>query len=72
MTTKPSSPIEFSDSIENVTDRIDTVATRLPSEFLGSLEKVCPSSTSTTDLVEHARDWWPLAMHWALNAMTTR
>ncbi len=72
MTTKPSSPIEFSDSIDNVTDRIDTVATRLPSDFLSSLEKICPSSTSTTDLVEHSRDWWPLAMHWALNAMTTR
>ncbi|MFM7772401.1 MAG: hypothetical protein ACKO8F_06950, partial [Acidimicrobiaceae bacterium] len=72
MTTKPSPPIEFSNSIDNVTDRIDTVATRLPSDFLSSLEEICPSSASPTDLVEHARDWWPLAMHWALNAMTTR
>ena len=72
MTIKPSSPIEFSNSIDNVTDRIDTVATQLPTDFLSSLEKICPSSTSTTDLVEHARDWWPLAMHWALSGMTTR
>ena len=72
MTTRPSSPIEFSELIENVTDRIGTSATPLPSDFLSSLEKICPSSTSTADLVEHARDWWPLAMHWALNAKTTR
>jgi alkyldihydroxyacetonephosphate synthase len=72
MTIKPSSPIEFSDSIDNVTDRIDTTATALPSDFLNHIEKICQTSTSTTDLVEHARDWWPLAMHWALNGMTTR
>ena len=72
MTIKPTSPIEFAKAVDDLTDRIKTVATELSPEFLSSLSKVCPSSTSTSDLVEHARDWWPLAMHWSLNGMTTR
>ena len=72
MTTKPLAPIEFSNSVDNVTDRIQTVATKLSLEFLAALNKMCSSSTSTSDLVEHARDWWPLAMHWSLHGMTTR
>ncbi len=72
MTIKPTSPIEFSTAVDDLTDRIKTVGTELSPEFFKALSEVCQSSTSTNDLVEHARDWWPLAMHWSLNGMTTR
>ncbi|NDC91243.1 MAG: FAD-binding oxidoreductase, partial [Acidimicrobiia bacterium] len=72
MTIKPTAPIEFSDSVEKVVDRIDTTGVDLSPDFLVGLQMLCPSSTSTSDLVEHARDWWPLTMHWSLNAMTAR
>lgn len=32
------------------------------------LATICPTSTEHLALAEHARDWWPLAMRWALQA----
>ena len=72
MTTKSTPPIEFSQSVGELTDRIKTKATTLSKDFLNSLGAVCPSSTTVEDLVEHSRDWWPLAMHWSLNGKTPR
>ncbi|MGA1359219.1 MAG: hypothetical protein ACO31U_06405, partial [Ilumatobacteraceae bacterium] len=34
--------------------------------LLRDLAAVCPTSTEHLMLAEHARDWWPLAMRWAL------
>lgn len=36
--------------------------------LLRDLADVCPISTQHLDLAEHARDWWPLAMRWALQS----
>jgi alkyldihydroxyacetonephosphate synthase len=36
--------------------------------LLRALAEVCPTSTQHLDLAEHARDWWPLAMRWALQS----
>ena len=36
--------------------------------LLRDLAAVCPTSTEHLTLAEHARDWWPLAMRWALQS----
>ena len=72
MNTRPTPPIEFSTDIGEITDRFQTNTTELSSEFVAGLNKICPSSTELADRVEHSRDWWPLAMHWSLNAQTAR
>ncbi|NBO33244.1 MAG: FAD-binding oxidoreductase, partial [Actinobacteria bacterium] len=38
------------------------------SALVDELRSICPISTAAADLAEHARDWWPLAMRWALQA----
>ncbi|MCX6536719.1 MAG: FAD-binding oxidoreductase [Actinobacteria bacterium] len=71
-TTRPTPPIEFSADISQITDRFQTTAKPLSESFLTDLNKICPSSSDLADRVEHSRDWWPLAMHWSLNAQTAR
>ena len=70
--TKPTAPIEFGDG--EVRSRWTTAgstardtATNVAA-LLRDLAAVCPTSTQPVDLAEHARDWWPLAMRWALQS----
>ena len=70
--TKPTAPIEFGDG--EVRSRWTTAgstardtATNVAA-LLRDLAAVCPTSTRPVDLAEHARDWWPLAMRWALQS----
>jgi len=35
-------------------------------DVISRLEAVCPTTTDVAALAEASRDWWPLAMHWAL------
>ena len=71
-TTRLTPPIEFSADISQITDRFQTTTKPLSESFLAELNKICPSSSDLADRVEHSRDWWPLAMHWSLNAQTAR
>lgn len=71
-TTRPTPPIEFSTDIGQITDRFQTTATPLSESLIADLKKVCPTSSDLADRVEHSRDWWPLTMHWSLNAQTAR
>lgn len=71
-TTRPTPPIEFSADISQITDRFQTTIQPLSESFLADLNKICQSSNDLADRVEHSRDWWPLAMHWSLNAQTAR
>ncbi|MEI8024219.1 MAG: FAD-binding oxidoreductase [Actinomycetota bacterium] len=71
-TTHPTPPIEFSADISQITDRFQTTTKPLSESFLADLNKICQSSSDLADRVEHSRDWWPLAMHWSLNAQTAR
>ena len=70
--TKPTAPIEFGDGevrsrwITAGSTARDT-ATNVAA-LLRDLAAVCPTSTQPVDLAEHARDWWPLAMRWALQS----
>ena len=71
-TTRPTPPIEFSTDISQITDRFQTSGSSVSASLLADLNKICPSSSDLADRVEHSRDWWPLAMHWSLNAQTAR
>ena len=70
--TKPTAPIEFGDG--EVRSRWITAGSTAPNTatdiaaLLRDLAAVCPTSTQPVDLAEHARDWWPLAMRWALQS----
>lgn len=46
--------------------RLGTDPIELPAALLGTLSSICPTSTDLTERAESSRDWWPLAMHWAL------
>jgi len=72
VTTEAKPPIEFVGRVEEITDRISSPIKELSPEFVAQLGEICPTSTDATDLVDHSRDWWPLAMHWSLNGKTTR
>ena len=70
--TKPTAPIEFGDG--EVRSRWTTAGSTARdtatdvAALLRDLAAVCPTSTQPVDLAEHARDWWPLAMRWALQS----
>lgn len=66
--TKPTPPIEFGDG--EVRSRWTTAGStvRNTAALLRDLTAICPTSTQPLDLAEHARDWWPLAMRWALQS----
>jgi alkyldihydroxyacetonephosphate synthase len=60
--TAPSSPIEL-----NGTDaRFRGPVADLPDGFASRLAAICETVTDLGDLAEASRDWWPLALHWAL------
>ena len=64
--TGPRDPIEFGagDIRErNPQPPIDRVVAE-------QLRAVCATSTEPKELLTHSRDWWPLAMHWALAGET--
>lgn len=71
-TTRRTPPIEFSADVSQITDRFETSGTPVSASLLADLNKICASSSDLADRVEHSRDWWPLAMHWSLNAQTAR
>ncbi|CAN5528273.1 FAD-binding oxidoreductase [soil metagenome] len=62
--TQPTAPIELTGS-----------ATRfpkpppLPDGFLAQLGAICASVDDVVATAEASRDWWPLALHWALAGM---
>ena len=62
----PRDPIEFADG--PIAPRLHVEA--LDGDIIGELVTGCPTSTLADDLASHSRDWWPLAMHWALDSET--
>jgi alkyldihydroxyacetonephosphate synthase len=38
----------------------------LPDGFAAALAAACPTVETAVDVAEASRDWWPLALHWAL------
>ena len=70
MPTSPTPPIELlgSDS------RLTSVAVEVPEEAVAALASICETiefddahaATGSDPVAEASRDWWPLALHWAL------
>ena len=58
-------PIEFGVPTEELTERF-RIGGAVPDAVIDRLAAICRSSRDATQLAEHSRDWWPLAMHWAL------
>ena len=72
--TQPTPPIEFGgEPGEPIVARWKSasLATQTSSDdaaLIRDLEAISPTSTEHRNLAEHARDWWPLAMRWALQS----
>jgi alkyldihydroxyacetonephosphate synthase len=60
--TGPTSPIELT----GTASRLSTATTPLPPSLLDRLRSICETVTEVEALAEASRDWWPLALHWAL------
>ena len=68
MPTSPTPPIEL---LGNAS-RLTSTSVEVPQEALAALASICETIESDTDdaaddaVAEASRDWWPLALHWAL------
>ena len=62
----PTPPIALADAA-SATARLAGTRVDVPDALLGRLRDACAAvSTDAATLSESSRDWWPLAMHWAL------
>jgi alkyldihydroxyacetonephosphate synthase len=62
----PRPPIAFAGPAEDVRGRLADPSP-LDATFVAELRRVCADSTTDAGArAEASRDWWPLAMHWAL------
>jgi alkyldihydroxyacetonephosphate synthase len=59
---RPTEPIELTGSGE----RFGPAALEPPPDLLRALAAICPTDTTVDGTATASRDWWPLAMHWAL------
>ncbi len=60
--TAPTPPIE----LMGTASRFASDARPLPDGFAAALDAACPTDWTEATTAEASRDWWPLAMHWAL------
>ncbi len=59
--TQPTEPIELLG-----TDHRLPAPAPLPDGLLAELSGICPTVTDVEPVAQASRDWWPLALHWAL------
>ena len=69
MTTDATPPIEFGNGAAAARAHLPSVA-EVPGDHLAAISLICPTDDSHEDRAEHGRDWWPLAMRWALEGET--
>lgn len=62
MPSSPTPPIELLGD----ESRFDGPGIEVPEDALHALESICEVVTSGDAVAESSRDWWPLALHWAL------
>lgn len=67
--TIPTPPIPFGGEPDAIGERLPA-AIASPLGLIEALATACPTSALEADRAEHGRDWWPLAMHWALRGAT--
>lgn len=61
--TRPTPPIE----LLGTAPRFNAPSSPIDEATLERLAATCPTSTVLDERAEASRDWWPLAMHWALS-----
>jgi alkyldihydroxyacetonephosphate synthase len=69
--TQPTEPIEFAGMADDIVSRF-AGNNDLNAVALDALNAICATTTDAQSTAEHGRDWWPLAMHWALQGKTPR
>ncbi len=65
--TAPTPPIALGGDPEAVSARLDSRHVAVDDALVAALAEICEVSTEAADLAETSRDWWPLAMTWALD-----
>jgi alkyldihydroxyacetonephosphate synthase len=74
VTTSPTPPIE----LLGTDSRLTSTSVEVPEEAIAALSSICETiefdgTSDAPDLVaESSRDWWPLALHWALVGQVPR
>ena len=68
MPVSPTPPIE----LLGTGSRLAGGIVEVPEEALLALESICEVVTDEPDVAESSRDWWPLALHWALAGQVPR
>jgi alkyldihydroxyacetonephosphate synthase len=64
--TTPTPPIAFGTAAEEVRGRLGDAAP-IATDVVEELRRACPDTTTDAAArAEASRDWWPLALHWAL------
>lgn len=66
--TAPTPPIELA----GADDQFPGESVALPDGFVDRLSARCPTDSEPAATAEASRDWWPLAMHWALAGRVPR
>jgi alkyldihydroxyacetonephosphate synthase len=65
---QPTPPIALGAAPEKVTGRLDARSVEIDDALLARLRGACPDVTTEDAVIaEASRDWWPLAMIWALD-----
>lgn len=67
--TQPKAPIPFKESASTATAHFND-AVALTNEHIAKISALCPTNSDAATVAESGRDWWPRAMHWALNNET--
>jgi alkyldihydroxyacetonephosphate synthase len=68
VTSTPTPPIAFGGDADDVTARLDAAFVDVDEALLDRLRGACAQVTvEPAELAEASRDWWPLAMVWALD-----
>jgi alkyldihydroxyacetonephosphate synthase len=63
----PTPPIALAGDASATTKHLTTKTVKVPPAVVARLEAVAPTSVDAGDRAEASRDWWPLAMTWALD-----
>jgi len=69
----PTAPIPIEGGASAATARLDTNRVGLDDAFVSRLRDACADVTTAGDAIgEASRDWWPLAMTWALDGQVAQ
>jgi alkyldihydroxyacetonephosphate synthase len=63
---EPTPPIEFGTPAADIRSHFREARVELTPSQVRDLSAICPVDTSPESIAEHGRDWWPIALAWAL------